>query len=208
MLPRVGKVRAGSASLMGDGVVGRWGLGGAGWDWVGSHVSRAVLSETDSPRRQRASCRAPAGRAVSTRAFGQTDGVGRGGGGLSARAAHARDRVGPAKERGERVRAWSGAECWVLSGWSRRAAYPKWPCPGTRFMKLLVNGSYRRCGPMKHVALLVEPCEMKSWFSAQANGAVGGQQLGGWGGVKRWVCGAMAAQTGGLHVLRTSKRRE
>ena len=81
------------------------------------------------------------------------------------------DGVGPAKERGERVRAWSGAECWVLSGWSRRAAYPKWPCPGTRFMKLLVNGSYRRCGPMKHVALLVEPC------------LVGG----GWEGVRGWV---------------------
>jgi hypothetical protein len=32
--------------------------------------------------------------------------------------------------------------------------------------KDLVNGSYRRLGPRKHVALFVDPCEMKSWFSA------------------------------------------
>ena len=37
------------------------------------------------------------------------------------------------------------------------ASGPKWPCPGTSDMKLRVNGSKRRCGPMKHVALFVEP---------------------------------------------------
>lgn len=38
------------------------------------------------------------------------------------------------------------------------ASGPKWPWPGMSDMKLLVNGSYLRCGPRKHVALLVEPC--------------------------------------------------
>jgi len=46
------------------------------------------------------------------------------------------------------------------------ASGPKWPCPGTSDMKDRVKGSYWRCGPTKHVALCVEPCEMKSWFSA------------------------------------------
>ena len=41
----------GSASSMGDGVLGD----GRGVGLGGSHVSRAVLSDTDSPRRQRAS---------------------------------------------------------------------------------------------------------------------------------------------------------
>jgi hypothetical protein len=46
------------------------------------------------------------------------------------------------------------------------ASGPKWPWPGTRLMKDLVKGSYLRWGPRKQTALFVEPCEMKSWFSA------------------------------------------
>ena len=38
------------------------------------------------------------------------------------------------------------------------ASGPKCPWPGTRFIKDRVKGSYMRCGPMKQVALLVEPC--------------------------------------------------
>ena len=37
------------------------------------------------------------------------------------------------------------------------ASGPKWPWPGTRLMNDFVNGSYLRCGPRKHVALLVDP---------------------------------------------------
>jgi len=33
-------------------------------------------------------------------------------------------------------------------------------------MNDFVKGSYFLDGPTKQVALLVEPCEMKSWFSA------------------------------------------
>ena len=46
------------------------------------------------------------------------------------------------------------------------ASGPKWPWPGTRFIKDRVNGSKRRWGPMKHVALFVDPWLIKSWFSA------------------------------------------
>ena len=56
-----------------------------------------------------------------------------------------------------------GVDMWRTPG---IASGPKWPCPGTSDMNDLVKGSYLRWGPMKHVALLVEPCEMKSWFSA------------------------------------------
>jgi len=42
------------------------------------------------------------------------------------------------------------------------ASGPKWPWPGMSDRKDLVNGSYRRLGPRKHVALFVDPWLMKS----------------------------------------------
>lgn len=82
------------------------------------------------------------------------------------------------------------------------ASGPKWPWPGVRSKKEVEYGEYRRCGPMMHMPLFIEPCECKKTSNLKKKKR-NGRALWNWKKRRkeRGSCIAAAYVCDKLHVL-------